>query len=57
MCIRDSVVTHEMNFARDVADRVIYMENGLVAEDGPAKEVLGSARSAAIRAFAGECGD
>ena len=47
------VVTHEMNFARDVADRVIYMENGLVAEDGPAKEVLGSARSAAIRAFAG----
>ena len=47
----------EMNFARDVADRVIYMENGLVAEDGPAKEVLGSARSAAIRAFAGECGD
>ena len=51
------VVTHEMNFARDEADRVIYMENGLVAEDGPAKEVLGSARSAAIRAFAGECGD
>lgn len=51
------VVTHEMNFARDVADRVIYMKNGLVAEDGPAKEVLGSARSAAIRAFAGECGD
>ena len=51
------VVTHEMNFARDVADRVIYMENGFVAEDGPAKEVLGSARSAAIRAFAGECGD
>ena len=47
------VVTHEMRFARDVADRVIYMENGLVAEDGPAKEVLGTARSAAIRAFAG----
>ena len=48
------VVTHEMNFARDVADRVIYMENGLIVEDGPAKEVLGSNRSAAIRAFAGE---
>ena len=47
------VVTHEMNFARDVADRVIYMENGLVVEDGPAKEVLGINRSAAIRAFAG----
>ena len=48
------VVTHEMNFARDVADRVIYMENGLVVEDGPAKEVLGANRSEAIRAFAGE---
>ena len=48
------VVTHEMNFARDVADRVIYMENGLIVEDGPAQQVLGSERSEAIRAFAGE---
>ena len=48
------VVTHEMNFARDVADRVIYMENGLIVEDGPAQEVLGVNRSEAIRAFAGE---
>ena len=48
------VVTHEMNFARDVADRVIYMENGYIVEDGPAQEVLGANRSKAIRAFAGE---
>ena len=48
------VVTHEMNFARDVADRVIYMENGLIVEDGPAQEVLGANRSEAIRAFAGD---
>ena len=48
------VVTHEVNFARDVADRVIYMENGLVVEDGPAQEVLGANRSEAIKAFAGE---
>ena len=48
------VVTHEMNFARDVADRVIYMANGLIVEDGPAQEVLGANRSEAIRAFAGE---
>ena len=48
------VVTHEMNFARDVADRVIYMEDGLIVEDGPAQEVLGANRSEAIRAFAGE---
>lgn len=50
------VVTHEMNFARDVADRVIYMEDGLIVEDGPAQQVLGSERSAAIRAFAGDGG-
>ena len=50
------VVTHEMNFARDVADRVIYMENGFIVEDGPAQQVLGSERSAAIRAFAGDGG-
>ena len=48
------VVTHEMNFTRDVADRVIYMENGHIVEDGPAKEVLGEHRSEAIRAFAGD---
>ena len=47
------VVTHEMNFARNVADRVIYMANGEVVEDGPAQVVLGSERSAAIREFAG----
>ena len=47
------VVTHEMNFARDVADRVIYMANGEVVEDGPAQTVLGNDRSAAIREFAG----
>ena len=29
------VVTHEISFARDVADRVIYMDQGLVAEEGP----------------------
>jgi ABC-type polar amino acid transport system ATPase subunit len=29
------IVTHEINFARDVADRIIYMDEGLVAEEGP----------------------
>jgi len=50
------VVTHEMNFARDVADRVVYMEDGLIVEDGPASEVLGEHRSEAIRRFTGEAG-
>jgi len=51
------VVTHEMNFARDVADRVIYMANGEVVEDGPAHVVLGNERSAAIREFTGDTAD
>jgi ABC-type polar amino acid transport system ATPase subunit len=29
------IVTHEINFARDVADRVVYLDEGLVAEEGP----------------------
>jgi ABC-type polar amino acid transport system ATPase subunit len=29
------IVTHEINFARDVADRIIYMDKGLIAEQGP----------------------
>ena len=32
------VVTHEMAFAREVADRVVFMEDGIVVEEGPAKE-------------------
>ncbi len=35
------VVTHEMNFARDVADRVAFMDGGVVVEYGPPAEVLG----------------
>ncbi len=34
------VVTHEMGFARDVADRVIFMENGLIVEQGRPADVL-----------------
>lgn len=29
------IVTHEMNFARDVADRVIFMDDGKIVEDAP----------------------
>jgi polar amino acid transport system ATP-binding protein len=34
------VVTHEMGFAREVADRVVFMDGGVVVETGPPKEVL-----------------
>ncbi len=48
------VVTHEMNFAREVADRVIFMADGVILEDGPAKEILGADRTEQMRAFLGE---
>ena len=34
------VVTHEMAFARDVADRLIFMDGGVIVEQGPAREVI-----------------
>jgi polar amino acid transport system permease protein len=34
------VVTHEVRFARDVADRVIFMDGGRIVEEGPAAEVI-----------------
>ena len=34
------VVTHEMQFAKDVADRVIFMEGGVVVEEGTPDEVF-----------------
>ncbi|KZE20211.1 amino acid ABC transporter ATP-binding protein [Brevibacterium casei] len=36
------VVTHEMEFARQVADRVVFMDGGVVVEEGPAREVIGN---------------
>ncbi len=45
------VVTHEMGFAREVADRVVFMEAGQVVEEGPPEQVLASPRHARTREF------
>lgn len=45
------VVTHEMSFAREVADRVVFMDGGVVVESGPARDVIESPRNARTRAF------
>jgi polar amino acid transport system ATP-binding protein len=45
------VVTHEVSFAREVADRVIFMDEGQVIEEGPASDVLVSPRHARTRDF------
>ena len=45
------VVTHEMEFARNVADRVIFMEDGVVVEEGSAEEVLSNPKQDATKRF------
>ncbi len=45
------VVTHELGFAREVADRVVYMDHGAIVESGPPAQVLGSPREARTQAF------
>ncbi|MDR2373255.1 MAG: amino acid ABC transporter ATP-binding protein [Bifidobacteriaceae bacterium] len=45
------VVTHEMAFAREVGDRVVFMDDGRVMEDGPAAQVIGSPRTERARVF------
>ena len=34
------IVTHEMAFARDVADQIIFMDEGIIAEQGPARQII-----------------
>ncbi|MGW8951958.1 amino acid ABC transporter ATP-binding protein [Streptomyces sp. NPDC055709] len=45
------VVTHEMSFAREVADRVVFMDGGVIVEQGPAEQVVGSPRHERTRNF------
>jgi polar amino acid transport system ATP-binding protein len=45
------VVTHELGFAREVADRVVFMDQGAIVESGSAAEVLGAPREARTREF------
>ena len=45
------IVTHEMNFAREIADRVIFMDAGQIVEQGGPLEVLDSPKSPRTRRF------
>ena len=45
------VVTHEMAFAREVSDRVVFMDNGVILEQGSPKEVFGNPKEARTREF------
>ena len=45
------IVTHEMGFAKEVSDRVIFMDDGKIAEEGTAKEIFESPRTDALKSF------
>ena len=45
------VVTHELGFAREVADTVVYMDHGVIVESGPAAEVLAAPREVRTQSF------
>ncbi len=45
------MATHEMAFARDVADRIVFLDQGLVAEQGPPSQVFGAPREERTKEF------
>jgi polar amino acid transport system ATP-binding protein len=45
------IVTHEISFAREVADRVVFMRDGVIVEEGPAREVIDTPQQEATRTF------
>ena len=47
------VVTHEMGFAKEVADRVLFMDKGIVVEEGTPAEVFDESKSPRLKEFLG----
>ena len=45
------VVTHEMGFASEAADRVVFMDHGAVVEQGPPDQIFGFPESSRLRQF------
>jgi putative lysine transport system ATP-binding protein len=45
------VVTHEMGFAREVANRVIFLDDGVIAEEGSPKELFGNPKCERLKTF------
>ena len=48
------VVSHDMRFARDAADRVIFMDHGVIVEEGPPQQIFSNPREKRTRAFIAE---
>ncbi|MCB1435366.1 MAG: amino acid ABC transporter ATP-binding protein, partial [Alphaproteobacteria bacterium] len=47
------IVTHEMRFARDVSNRVVFMDGGKIAEQGPPSQLFGNPQTQRLRDFLG----
>ena len=45
------IATHEMSFARDIADRVVFLDEGRILEEGPPSEMFSAPREARTREF------
>lgn len=45
------IVTHEMSFAKDVADRVVFMDNGIIVEQGTSEEIFGNPKEERTKQF------
>ena len=45
------IVTHEMDFARDVSDRVVFMDQGVIAEEGPPEQIFNNPKQERTKAF------
>ena len=51
------IVTHEMTFARDVADHIIFMDGGFIVEEGPAAQVIDNPQHNRTKSFLADYGD
>ena len=50
------IVTHEMNFAKEVSDTIVFMDKGVIAEKGPAEELINNPKTERLKAFLSKIG-
>jgi polar amino acid transport system ATP-binding protein len=51
------IVTHEMGFARDVADHIVFMDGGVIVEEGPSEQVINNPQHNRTKAFLSRISD
>lgn len=51
------IVTHEMTFAKEVSDYIVFMDQGVIAEEGKAEDVIGNPKTERLKAFLSKISD